>query len=170
MAVKAWSPNHWTTREVPNASHFKLIAAQRQGPGGTSSFFICTFGSAGHLPGPVIQMRKGAVLSVHPYISTHPNTCPWEFPGSPVPGAFTTMTRVQSLVKELRSLELCGSARNTQNKTQQQQKCLPLLEPFANLSHMPLPTLSGVARLVMLCFPRVPIWSCCTCSKLQLII
>ena len=43
------------------------------------------------------------------------------------------MARVQSLVKELRSLELCGSARNTQNKTQQQQKCLPLLEPFANL-------------------------------------
>ena len=34
LAVKAWSPNHWTTREVPNASHFNLIATQRQGPGG----------------------------------------------------------------------------------------------------------------------------------------
>lgn len=59
--------------------------------------------------------------------------CPWEFAGGPVPGAFTTMAWVQSLVKELRPLELRGSARNTQDETQQQQKCLPLLEAFANL-------------------------------------
>lgn len=24
---------------------------------------------------------------MRPYTSTHPNTCPWEFPGGPVPGA-----------------------------------------------------------------------------------
>lgn len=59
--------------------------------------------------------------------------CPWEFAGGPVPGAFTTMAWVHSLVKELRPLELRGSARNTQEETQQQQRCLPLLEAFANL-------------------------------------
>ena len=41
LAVKTWSPNHWTTKEVPNTSHFNLIATQKQGPGGCVVLLLC---------------------------------------------------------------------------------------------------------------------------------
>ena len=40
-----------------------------------------------------------------------------EFPGSPVVRTFTAMASVQSLVRELRSLKLHGSAKKKKKKT-----------------------------------------------------
>eukprot|EP00070_Physeter_catodon_P036199 XP_028343093.1 tRNA selenocysteine 1-associated protein 1 isoform X2 [Physeter catodon] len=62
LAVKAWSPNHWTAREFRNTSHFNLIATQRWGTTGIVILLHLCLGSTAHPPGPVFRVRKGALL------------------------------------------------------------------------------------------------------------